>query len=49
VQKPEVKAQLLKLGLYATGTTPGELAKIQKADLERWTPAVKASGFKPTQ
>jgi tripartite-type tricarboxylate transporter receptor subunit TctC len=49
VQKPEVKEQLLKLGLYATGTTPGELAKIQKADFERWTPAVKASGFTPSQ
>jgi tripartite-type tricarboxylate transporter receptor subunit TctC len=49
VQKPEVREQLLKLGLYATGTTPAELAKIQKADFERWTPAVKASGFKPGQ
>lgn len=49
VQKPEVKEQLLKLGLYATGTTPAELAKIQKADFERWTPPVKASGFTPSQ
>jgi tripartite-type tricarboxylate transporter receptor subunit TctC len=49
VKKPEVKAQLLKLGLYATGTTPGELAKMQKADSDRWAPAVEASGFTPSQ
>jgi tripartite-type tricarboxylate transporter receptor subunit TctC len=49
VKKPEIKAQLLKLGLYATGTTPAELAKMQKADSDRWAPAVKASGFTPKQ
>jgi tripartite-type tricarboxylate transporter receptor subunit TctC len=46
---PEVKERLLKLGLYATGTTPAELAKIQREDSARWEPAVKASGFTPQQ
>ena len=49
VKLPEVKERLLKLGLYATGTTPAEFAAIQKADSERWAPAVKASGFTPDQ
>ncbi len=47
--KPEVKERLLALGLYATGSTPAELGKIQRADSERWAPAVKASGFTPSQ
>lgn len=47
VKTPDVKERLLKMGLYATGTTPAEFGKIQKTDSERWAPAVKASGFTP--
>lgn len=43
---PDTKERLLKMGLYATGLTAAEFAKIRKADSERWEPAVKASGFK---
>lgn len=49
LRRPEFKERLLALGLYATGTSPDELAKIQKADSERWAPAIKASGFTPQQ
>jgi tripartite-type tricarboxylate transporter receptor subunit TctC len=49
VQAPDVKGKLLNLGLQPTGTTAAEFAAIQKADSERWAPAVKASGFKPAQ
>lgn len=49
LQRPEVKERLLGLGLYATGTTPEELRKIQKSDSELWEPAIKASGFTPKQ
>jgi tripartite-type tricarboxylate transporter receptor subunit TctC len=49
LRRPEIKARLLALGLYATGTSPAELAKIQKADSELWAPAIKASGFTPQQ
>jgi tripartite-type tricarboxylate transporter receptor subunit TctC len=49
VKTPEAKERLLKLGLYATGTTAPEFARIQKGDSDRWAPAVKASGFAPTQ
>ena len=47
--KQDVKDRLLSLGLYATGSTPAEFGEIQKADSERWAPAVKASGFTPSQ
>jgi len=46
VHSPEVKEQLLKLGLEPTGTSAAEFAKIQKADSAFWAVAVKASGFK---
>jgi tripartite-type tricarboxylate transporter receptor subunit TctC len=49
VRKPDVKDKLLKLGLYATGTSPEELMRIQKNDSELWKPSIKASGFKPKQ
>jgi tripartite-type tricarboxylate transporter receptor subunit TctC len=49
VQRPEMKERLLKMGLYAAGTTPDELGKIQKRDSANWAPAVKESGFTPNQ
>jgi tripartite-type tricarboxylate transporter receptor subunit TctC len=48
-QTPLVKERLLALGLVPTGTSPAELARIQKADAALWEPAVKASGFTPEQ
>lgn len=49
LKSTEVKEKFAKMGMEATGTTPGELAAIQKADLERWAPIVKASGFNPEE
>jgi tripartite-type tricarboxylate transporter receptor subunit TctC len=45
---PGMKERLLKMGLYANGTTPAELTRLQKEHADRWAPAVKASGFSPT-
>jgi tripartite-type tricarboxylate transporter receptor subunit TctC len=45
VRAPEVNERLRAFGLTPTGTSPAEFAAIQKADSERWAPAVKASGF----
>jgi tripartite-type tricarboxylate transporter receptor subunit TctC len=42
---PEVNERLSAFGLAPTGTSAAELAAIQKADSERWAPAVKLSGF----
>lgn len=43
---PEIKERLLKMGLYATGMSAADFAKLRKTDSDRWEPAVKASGFK---
>jgi tripartite-type tricarboxylate transporter receptor subunit TctC len=49
VKRPDMKERLLKMGLYATGTTPEELHEIQKTDSAKWAPAVQASGFTANQ
>ena len=46
---PEVTARMEALGLRPTGTSPAELARIQRADLDLWGPVIRASGFKPDQ
>ncbi|KQP21518.1 tripartite tricarboxylate transporter substrate binding protein [Pseudorhodoferax sp. Leaf267] len=40
--------RLLGMGLEPTGEGPERLAAVMKADYERWAPAIRASGFKPT-
>lgn len=47
--KPEIKARILTLGLQPTGTNPDAFAKILQDDIALWAPAVKASGFAPSQ
>ena len=49
LKTPELKDRLLNMGLYATGTTPEELGRIQKADSDHWAPVIRASGFTPEQ
>jgi tripartite-type tricarboxylate transporter receptor subunit TctC len=46
VKMPDVTQKIQGLGNDAAGTTPGEFAGILKKDRERWTPVIKASGFK---
>jgi tripartite-type tricarboxylate transporter receptor subunit TctC len=48
LRTPEVKERLLQMGLYANGSTPAELAKLQREHADHWALAVKASGFSPT-
>ncbi|MBV8744546.1 MAG: hypothetical protein JO134_05835, partial [Xanthobacteraceae bacterium] len=43
--QPDLKAHVSGFGLKPTGTSPGELAAIQRADADKWRPIVKASGF----
>lgn len=47
--KPNVKDRIAKLSLESIPSSPAGLAALQKADVERWGPVVKASGFKPEQ
>ena len=49
VQAPDVKQRLEQMGLEPTGYGPAELARIVRADYDKWGPVIKASGFKPTQ
>jgi len=46
VKMPDVAEKIEKMGNEPVGTTPEELAAILKRDRERWTPIIKASGFK---
>jgi len=41
----EVKAGLARLSLDIAGSSPGDFAQLVEADLKRWGPIVKASGF----
>ncbi len=49
VRAPDMKQRLEQMGLEPTGLGPAELARILKADYDKWGPVIKASGFKPTQ
>lgn len=42
---PAMQELFDKTGLDGSGTTPEELARIHRADYERWGPVIKASGF----
>jgi tripartite-type tricarboxylate transporter receptor subunit TctC len=43
----EIRQKVLRLGLHPTGTSAETFARIQREDIARWAPAVKASGFTP--
>jgi tripartite-type tricarboxylate transporter receptor subunit TctC len=47
IRFPEVNQKLVAMGLEPTGTGPAELARIHRADYDKWGPVIKASGFKP--
>ncbi len=46
VRSPEIAGKLETMGFKPTGTSPTELAEIQKQESAFWGPVVKASGFK---
>ncbi len=47
VKDPALNKKLEDMGLEPTGLGPAELARILKADYEKWGPVIRASGFKP--
>ena len=49
LRNAEIRTRIDTLGFEITGTTGEELARIQRAEHERWGPIVKASGFKADQ
>ncbi len=46
VKMPDVAQKIQGMGSDPSGSTPEELAATLKKDRERWTPVIKASGFK---
>ena len=42
-----VRQKLLNIGLQPTGHAPAELARIMKADYDKWGAVIRASGWKP--
>lgn len=49
VKDAAVNKRMMDIGLEPAGHGPAELARIMKADYDKWGPVIKASGFKPTQ
>jgi tripartite-type tricarboxylate transporter receptor subunit TctC len=47
IRDPRIRAKLEDMGIEPTGLEPAELARILRADYEKWGPVIRASGFKP--
>jgi tripartite-type tricarboxylate transporter receptor subunit TctC len=47
IRSPDVREKLEAIGMEPTGLGPAELARIHRADYDKWGPVIKASGFKP--
>ena len=47
IHAPDVREKLETLGMEPTGLGPAELARIHRADYDKWGPVIRASGFKP--
>ena len=47
IQSPEGREQMLKFGLLATGTSPGEFAEVIRRDTPRWGEVIRKAGIKP--
>jgi len=46
VRHPDVRQKLEPLGLDVTGRGPADMARILRADYDKWGPVIRASGFK---
>jgi tripartite-type tricarboxylate transporter receptor subunit TctC len=46
LRTPETRRLLLEFGLEPTGTTPEEFSEIMSADVARWGPIIRQSGFR---
>lgn len=47
IKAPDIRDKLEGLGMEPTGLGPDDLARIHRADYDKWGPVIKASGFKP--
>jgi len=46
--RPEAKVAMDKQGLEATPSTPDELARLVRTELEKWAKVIRAAGIKPS-
>jgi tripartite-type tricarboxylate transporter receptor subunit TctC len=46
LKSPEIQAQFKRMHLQAKGGTPQDMAKIDKADTERWGAVIRAANLK---
>jgi tripartite-type tricarboxylate transporter receptor subunit TctC len=44
--EPAVKARLEQLGLFVVGSTPEQLARFLKAEMDKWGPLIKEAGIR---
>ena len=47
LREPAIISALEKTGVSVSGSTPAELAKLLKAEMDLWGPVIKAAGIKP--
>lgn len=47
LRAPDVREKLQGFGMDPTGLPAAELARIHRADFDKWGPVIRASGFKP--
>jgi len=47
LREPAIVAAMEKAGVAVVGSTPAELARVLKAEIELWGPVIKAAGIKP--
>jgi len=43
--EPAIKTKLEQLGLFVVGSSPDELGRLVKADMEKWEPVIKEAGI----
>ena len=43
--EPAIKRRLEELGLFVVGSTPEELGKFHKAEMDKWEPVIKEAGI----
>ena len=43
--KLAIKRRLEELGLFVVGSTPEELGKFHKAEMDKWGPVIKEAGI----
>jgi tripartite-type tricarboxylate transporter receptor subunit TctC len=49
LREPAIISALEKTGVSVVGSTPAELAKLLKDEIDLWGPVIKAAGIKPEE